>query len=118
MLAGDGSTERKQAGGPGAHDQDGTVGGQRGHVDLYGANAINSAGAQEKEKLAMGAGASAGSVDQWALGKKTNYSVQNQAEKAAAEHQAMQQIDQQQIPPQYADLIKGFYHDPDALPQK
>jgi hypothetical protein len=111
---GSGSTNFHQRGGPGDQYQGTDDGGTGTFVRIYDQKKIDSAGKQEKVGGKINPlGQAIGTVQVMGEGEKTDPDIKSYADELpGARQRAMDDLNRQEIPPQYQEMVKEFYSQP------
>jgi len=107
---GNGSTNLKQMGAPGSHNNPRQAGGVGEFVKIYGEKPIASQGATNKVLGKINPGGAVGSTDVQAMADKADQTlIEYSKEMPAARQAAESAIAKDKIPPQYRDFIREYF---------
>jgi hypothetical protein len=111
---GSGSTNFHQRGGPGDQYQGDQIGAKGTFVRIYDQKQIESRGAQEKVGGKINPlGQAVGTVQVMGQAEKTDPDIKSYADELpGARQRAMDDLNRQEIPPQYQEMVKEFYSQP------
>jgi len=111
QMRGGGSTNLHAPSGPGDHSAGKPLGGSEAYVKVYDETQIQSQGKTEKVSGKINPLApAAGTIQVKGQGDNTDSTIQTyESQLPAARKRAMDDLQTQQIPPQYRDLIRDYY---------